>query len=80
MRIYVIYKCLSWDSGQQQDLGHAEPRRQGEVVGRPISCGEWEDSVCFEKGARIDSFAAVRTSLTAQVCMKQYVWRDEFHG
>jgi hypothetical protein len=72
--LYVIYKCLSWDSDQQQDLGQAKPKtakpsHQWEVVGRPISRGEWEDSVCFEKGARMDSFAVVLTTLS---CLSIY--------
>jgi hypothetical protein len=54
MRIFVIYKCLSSDSDQQQDPGQAKPKtakpiHQCEVVGCPISCGEWEDSSALRK-------------------------------
>ncbi len=74
MRIYVIYKWLSWDSNQQQNLGQAKPKiakqsHQWEVVGHPFSHSEWEDSVCFEKGARMDSFAVVLTTLS---CLSMY--------
>jgi hypothetical protein len=32
-------------------------------VRRPMSHGEGKDSVCFERGARMDSFAAMLTTL-----------------
>jgi hypothetical protein len=64
MCIYVIYKCLSWGVDRQQDLGKpskktAKPSYRWEAVKRPIPRGELKDSVCFEKGTRMDSFAAV---------------------
>jgi uncharacterized membrane protein YjdF len=85
MRIYVFYKYLSWNGDQQQDLGKpnlkiAKPSHRWEVGGHPISLGEWEDSVCFEKGARMDSFAAVLTMLSCSsmyevICVKkQTLW------
>jgi hypothetical protein len=33
--------------------------RHGKQSRHLLSCGEWEDSVCFERGAKMDSFAAV---------------------
>ncbi len=81
MCIYVIYKCLSWDVDQQQDLGKpsfkiVQPSHRGEVVGGPISCSEWKDSVCFERGARRNSFAAMLTllgcsSMYKTLCLKK---------
>jgi hypothetical protein len=74
MCICVIYKYLSWGKNQQQDLGKpslniTKPSHQWEVVGHPISCGEWKGSVCFERGARMDSFAVVLTTLS---CSSMY--------
>ncbi len=37
----------------------AKSSYQWEAVKRPVPRGEWKDSVCFEKGAMMDSFAAV---------------------
>ncbi len=65
MCIFVIYKCLSWGGNQQRDLSKpsqekiAKLSHQWEAAMRPILCGEWKDSVCFEKRVRMDSFAAV---------------------
>ncbi len=65
MCIYVVYKCLSLGlstaviSGQAK-LKIAKPSFwRGKQFKRPKSHGEQEDSVCFERGARIDSFIAV---------------------
>jgi hypothetical protein len=59
MRIYVIYKCfeLGWWSAVRS--GQAKPSQSWEAAKRPISRGEWKDFVCFEKWARMESFAAV---------------------
>ncbi len=64
--LYVIYKCLSRGIDQQQDLGKpslkiVKPSHHWEVVGHPISHGEWKD--CCKRGARMDSFAVVLTTL-----------------
>jgi hypothetical protein len=66
LRIWgVIYKCLSWERYQQRDLGKssqeiiAKASYQWEAAKLPVLRGEWKDSVCFEKRARMDSFAAV---------------------
>jgi hypothetical protein len=37
MCIFVIYKCLSWDSNQQQELGKTS---QDITRKSPIPCGE----------------------------------------
>jgi hypothetical protein len=83
MCVYVIYKCPSWDSDHQQDLGKpslkmAKPSHHWEVVRCPISHGELEGSVCFERGVRMDSFTAVLTLLsyllkymTKVICVKK---------
>jgi hypothetical protein len=47
-----------------------------EAVRRPIPHGEWKDLVCFEKGARMDSFAAVLpkhgySSMYEAMCVKE---------
>jgi hypothetical protein len=67
MCICVIYKFLSLGlrsatrSGQAK-LKIAKPSRwRGKQSKRPKSRGEQEDSVCFERGARMDSFAPVLT-------------------
>jgi hypothetical protein len=55
----VIYKCLSWGSDQQQDLGkpsQAIDRKLLSVLSQTV--GEKTQSA-FEKGTRMDSFAAV---------------------
>jgi hypothetical protein len=55
----VIYKCLSWGSNQQQDLGkpsQAIDRKLLSVLSRMV--GEKTQSA-FEKGARMDSFMVV---------------------
>ncbi len=45
---------------EQAKLGKiAKPSYQWEAAKRPIPCGERKDSVCFEKRARMDLFAAV---------------------
>jgi hypothetical protein len=54
----------------------AKPSHQWEVVRHYVSLGEWEDSVCFERGARMDSFAAVLTtfgcsSMYEVICVKK---------
>jgi hypothetical protein len=56
---YVICKCLSWDSDHQRDLSKAKLKNR-------------KDSVCFEKGVRMDSFTAVLQTLSysTTVCMK----------
>jgi hypothetical protein len=74
MCIFAICKCLSWGGDQQQDLGKpslkiAKPSHPWEVVGHPISRGEWKFSVCFERGAKMDSFAAVLITLS---CSSMY--------
>jgi hypothetical protein len=46
MSIFVIYKCLSWGSNQQQDLGKpswekiVKPSHRWEAANRFIPCGE----------------------------------------
>ncbi len=63
MCIFMIYKC--WDGNQQEDLGKpsqekiAKPNYQWEAAKHTIPCGEWKDSVCFEKRAKMDLFAMV---------------------
>jgi hypothetical protein len=32
MRIYVIYKCLSWDGDQQQELGKPNKKQPGQAI------------------------------------------------
>ncbi len=77
MCICVIYKCLSWDGDQQRDLG--KPSHWWEAVRQFIPCGEWkEDSVWFEKRARMDSFAAVLPlpgywSMCEVICVKEQI-------
>jgi hypothetical protein len=44
---------------------------------RPRSRGEWNDSACFEIGARIDSFAAVLTMLSRSSMHKLSVANQE---
>ncbi len=75
MPIYVIYtgKCLSERAIISKIWGKPslkQPSQQRKIVGCPNSHGEWEDSVCFEKGARMDSFAAVLTMLS---CSSMYI-------
>jgi hypothetical protein len=37
--IYVIYKCLSWDSNQQRDLGKPSQASDGKLLS-VLLCGE----------------------------------------
>ncbi len=46
-------------SGQAKPEKIAKPSYRWESAKRPIPHGERKDSVCFEKRARMDSFAAV---------------------
>ncbi len=51
-------QSAAW-SGQASSREIAKPSYRWEDAKHPIPCGEWRDSVCFEKRARMDSFAAV---------------------
>jgi hypothetical protein len=75
--IYVIYKCLSlvlWSVARsvQAKLKIAKQSyRRGKQLKHLKSCGKQEDSFCFERGARMDSFAAV---LTTPSFSSMYTW------
>ncbi len=62
-------------SGQAK-LKIAKPSHRWLVVALPISNSECENSVCFERGARMESFAAVLTTLSCSsiyegICVKK---------
>jgi hypothetical protein len=66
--VMAVSRLYIWDSNQQRDLGKpsqriSKPSHWWEAAKCPIPCGEWKDSVCFEKRARMDSFAAVLPTL-----------------
>ncbi len=59
MCIFVIYKCNKLGQQSTAGSGQAKPSYWWEAALRPIPWGEWKYSVCFEKRAKMASFAAV---------------------
>jgi hypothetical protein len=71
MCICVIDKCLSRDGDQQQDPGKSSGCWVAAT--RPTPRGKWKDSVGFDKGAKMDSFALVMHSYSSMyegICEK----------
>jgi hypothetical protein len=68
MCVHVIYKCLKFETlissnswASQTENSQAKTPVWGAVQASPKPNGEKEDSVCIERGARMDSFATVLT-------------------
>jgi hypothetical protein len=62
MCICVIYKCLKFATLICSKINASQAIGVGSSSRVPKSRGEWKDSVCFERGARMDSFAVVLTT------------------
>ncbi len=78
--IWVIYKFLSlglWSAerSRQAKLEKSQAKHPcGKQSKRLVSRGGQEDSVCFERGARMDSFTAVLTMPSRSSLYKLSVW------
>ncbi len=80
MCISVIYKFLISGLWSAESPGQAKPSLQGgkqSKVSQVKSHSGWSDSVCFERGASMDSFAAVLTMLRSSSMYKLSVTNQE---
>ncbi len=54
-----VVAAISSKAWASQARKNSQPSYRWDAAKRPIPHGGWKDSVCFEKRARMDSFAAV---------------------
>ncbi len=78
--MFEFETLISSKIGESQAKNSQAKPLAWEAVEHPMSHGERKDSVCFERGAMMDSFAAVLTMLSCSsmyesVCQQ----RNEFY-